>query len=70
MIAESEFAKQTLNPDPFEIWGKMVYLGLDGEGNIHLFIRKSKSKISSRKLAEVKSFFEGRTVKIIIKRLV
>ena len=56
--------------DPFEIWGKMVYLGLDGEGNLHLFIRKTKSKISHKTLVEVKNFFEGRTVKVIIKRLV
>jgi len=53
--------------DAFELWGRLIYLGLDGEGNLHLIIRKRRENCGF--LRRINESFVGEKVKITIKRM-
>ena len=50
--------------DTIEIWGQLNYIGLDCEGNIHLYLKK-KSRINNTVLKKIKELNRTR-VKITI----
>ena len=53
--------------DAFELWGRLIYLGLDAEGNLHLIIRKRRENCEF--LRKISKSFVGEKVKITIKRM-
>jgi len=56
------------NQNILEVWGKMSYVGLDAEGNVHVIIEKKKNKININ-LIKKASAFTGKKVKVTIKKM-
>jgi len=56
------------NQNIMEIWGKLDYIGLDAEGNIHIIIQKGNAKINSQLIKKAREFTRRR-VRIIMKKL-
>ena len=53
-------------PLQFEIWGRLDFIGLDAEGNIHIIIRKRKDKINGYLIKKVRNL-HGRKIRITMK---
>jgi len=53
--------------DTFKLWGRLIYLGLDAEGNLHLIIRKRRENCEF--LRRINESFVGEKVKMVIKRM-
>ena len=51
-----------------EIWGYLDYIGLDAEGNVHIIIKKQRTKISGRQLDKAITLI-GKEVRVTIKKL-
>ena len=51
-----------------DIYGKLIYVGLDVEGNIHFYIRKNNGNMVS-KIIEILNLMKDRDVFIRIKLL-
>jgi len=51
-----------------EIWGYLDYIGLDAEGNVHIIIKKQRTKISGRQLDKAIALI-GKEVRVTIKKL-
>jgi len=56
------------NQNIVEIWGNLDYIGLDAEGNLHIIIKKGKTKIKNQTLKKAREL-TGERVKITIKNL-
>jgi len=56
------------NQNIIEIWGKLDYIGLDAEGNIHIIIKKGNTEIHRQLIKKTKRF-TGRTIRITMKKI-
>jgi len=56
------------NRNVMEIWGKLDYIGLDAEGNIHIIIKKGNTKICNQLIKKSKEF-TGKTIRITMKKI-
>ena len=57
---------QLKTKEPYlEVYGSLTYIGLDGEGNTHIIVKK-ESSFYDLILKSIKTVFEGKEVKIRI----
>lgn len=55
-------------PLQFEIWGRLDFIGLDAEGNIHIIIQK-KDKVNGYLIKKIRGL-HGRKIRLIVKELI
>jgi len=52
----------------FEIWGRLDFVGLDADGNIHIVIQK-KDKVNGYLIKKIRGL-HGRKIRLIVKELI